>query len=585
MSEIPDVGLYQRIVDVFLKEKKVAAVVKELQVPASKVRRVLITEGLWSSRTSRRIAEFLAQNMKKDQIAIKLNCTVKAVEFYLPYKRGAYQMKNRSETARRIDNYRKRNTSASSFQVFHNNSPEAALKEQIKAEEEKKKMDINQLYKSVMDKPPMFLKLKLELVDDEKADLSALRMYGKAENGFTREILISSDFSLHQLHYAIQRAFGWQNRHPHFFTFPKETIISLLQAIGMGNRKSLLFNDWEKVCGIYFRYPIKNQNDLHWDDDYDGKTSIRTWLREKYTGQFQYHGYAEHCLECKGATATVRETHPYVHVYETWQENRNLQFAGNKPEGKMVPYNEVTFDQANILYQGELIQLLERLPVVELLLPVGTMVQQGWEAKIRMLAKTAAVAYAENMEKVKTKKTAIAKALNLIQTSEIAGDLAFREAYTNYRRFILQFNPHVIPVTKELIYHYDYLSKNSWEVKITCEEVYYTKDGWDYPDAGGWVVPPITRSFYQAQTEGYNRDNEIVNETLRQQILRCFLDCRPQCLTADGMNVMEDVGGLSGFADFLMKIHDEDIDKREQLLIWAHGQGWNGRNLKAKNIL
>ena len=98
-------------------------------------------------------------------------------------------MKNRSETARRIDNYRKRNTSASSFQVFHNNSPEAALKEQIKAEEEKKKMDINQLYKSVMDKPPMFLKLKLELVDDEKADLSALRMYGKAENGFTREIL------------------------------------------------------------------------------------------------------------------------------------------------------------------------------------------------------------------------------------------------------------------------------------------------------------------------------------------------------------------------------------------------------------
>ena len=68
-------------------------------------------------------------------------------------------------------------------------------------------------------------------------------------------------------------------------------------------------------------------------------------------------------------------------------------------------------------------------------------------------------------------------------------------------------------------------------------------------------------------------------------MVHCFLDQRPQCLSADGINVMDDIGGLSGFTDFLIKIHDEDIDKRKQLLDWAHDQGWNGKILKPQNIL
>lgn len=47
------------------------------------------------------------------------------------------------------------------------------------------------------------------------------------------------------------------------------------------------------------------------------------------------------------------------------------------------------------------------------------------------------------------------------------------------------------------------------------------------------------------------------------------------CLATDGMNVMEGVKGLSGFADFLLKIHDEDPEKRDQMLEWARNRGWN----------
>jgi len=102
MSEMPDMNLYQQIVVTYKRERKVAAVVKDLRVPAAKVRRVLITEGLWSSPTSRKIAALLKEGFKKEEIAERLHCSVHAVEFYLPYKRGAYGLQQ-SNTAQRIE--------------------------------------------------------------------------------------------------------------------------------------------------------------------------------------------------------------------------------------------------------------------------------------------------------------------------------------------------------------------------------------------------------------------------------------------------------------------------------------------------
>ena len=572
MSEMSDSNLYRRIVECFLKERKVAAVAEELHVPASKVRRVLITEGLWSSSTSRKIAAFLSEGLKKEEIAEKQHCSPHAVEFYLPYKRGAYGLNAPSDTAKRIEGYRKRNSQASSSQVFHNDNPESRLQGKFMLEQKEEDMDVSQLYQKVMQKPPMFLKLRLELVDDGKADESALRMYGKATEGFTRDILISSGFTLHQMHYAIQRSFGWQNRNDHCYTLDQETMLSLLHAMSEGEQHTPLFVDWEKVCGIYFRYPISNENDLHWDDDYDGSQSIRSWLRDQYTGGFRYRGYAEHCLECKGALTTVRNCNPSVRVYSSFQEYK--QATPDNPGGHEVPYDQVAFNEANIRYQGQLVQLLERLPVSELLLPKGTTAQQGWQEIVLKLAAESAATNAEHMETVKGLKEAIRMAID-------ADDRAFYKAYGDYQRFVPQFDPHVIPIAQQLIYYYG----NDWKVRITCQDVYYTKDGWDYPDENGWIRPPITEASFQAQTEAYGRNNETVSEELRQKMLRCHLDRRPQCLAADGLSVMEGVKGLSGFADFLLKIHDADSEEREQLLEWARSQGWNGRTLKPENIL
>ena len=58
-----------------------------------------------------------------------------------------------------------------------------------------------------------------------------------------------------------------------------------------------------------------------------------------------------------------------------------------------------------------------------------------------------------------------------------------------------------------------------------------------------------------------------------------------QCVYSDGLNVLDDVGGIHGFADFLVNLHEGDSDERESLKTWASGQGWNGRETKPKNIL
>ena len=187
------------------------------------------------------------------------------------------------------------------------------------------------------------------------------------------------------------------------------------------------------------------------------------------------------------------------------------------------------------------------------------------------------------MEKVKELKEAINKAIDMEAEDEEASDRAFYKAYGEYKKLMLQYNPHVIPIAKQLVYFYG--DEGRWRVGITCKDIYYTKNGWDYPDKYGWVRPPITEAAYQAQTEAYDRNNMTVNEELRQKMLRCFLDQRPQCLAADGLNVIESIEGLTGFADFLMKIHDGDAEKRKELLEWARSQGWNGRTLKPENIL
>ena len=80
--------LYDRIIESYEITGSVKKTAEELGTSVIKVRRVLITEGLWSSPTSRKIMELIKQGLSTKEIATRLNYTEKNVQAFSPYTKG-----------------------------------------------------------------------------------------------------------------------------------------------------------------------------------------------------------------------------------------------------------------------------------------------------------------------------------------------------------------------------------------------------------------------------------------------------------------------------------------------------------------
>ena len=74
--------LYDRIIASYKGHGSVKKTAEELETSVIKVRRVLITEGLWSSATSRTIQDLREQGLDTKQIAEKLHYTEKNVQAF-----------------------------------------------------------------------------------------------------------------------------------------------------------------------------------------------------------------------------------------------------------------------------------------------------------------------------------------------------------------------------------------------------------------------------------------------------------------------------------------------------------------------
>ena len=124
------------------------------------------------------------------------------------------------------------------------------------------------------------LHLELEhnyMLDYEKR---MLKRYGESSTGnsISRDIIIPSDMPLHNLHYAIQKLFGWQNSHLRRFYLPENIYNRLTQGTVKG---------WSDLVGILFQPPSEMEDDLFWDDDYKsgiGLKEDKIILLNKYQG-------------------------------------------------------------------------------------------------------------------------------------------------------------------------------------------------------------------------------------------------------------------------------------------------------------
>lgn len=114
----------------------------------------------------------------------------------------------------------------------------------------------------------------------------------------------------------------------------------------------------------------------------------------------------------------------------------------------------------------------------------------------------------------------------------------------------------LFPVTKELMYNYDF--GDNWIVKIT-----------KYKDCEDLIKQNIIDEYELEEAEEVVLDKH-----------------KPVCINKEGISVLDDVGGLSGFADFLGVIYEgEDKEEASNGRAWAKSLGWSASKVSNKMMI
>lgn len=333
--------------------------------------------------------------------------------------------------------------------------------------------------------------LHLELRDDYLSDYQRrmLRRYGESISGdsITRDILIPSDMPLHNLHYAIQKLFGWQNSHLRNFHLPEETYDKLTGSTVKG---------WSDLVGILFQPPSEAEEDIFWDDDYK-RGSFKAWLRKKYTGPYIYRGTMEHLEVARQDVQKFLVRFKILEVSESFNDYMKRAEQDENAEMRIIkkaPLIDLTLEEMNssLILDGGTESLLERLKVNKVI---------------------------------------------AAQDEDINLEGLF-------------------PVTKELIYNYDF--GDNWIVKIT-----------KYKDCENLLKNNIIDQYELEEAK-----NTVISKH------------KPVCINKVGVSVFDDVGGLSGFADFLGTIYEgEDKEEVSSVRAWAKSIGWSATKVSNKMML
>ncbi|MCQ2432474.1 MAG: hypothetical protein MJ175_07720 [Clostridia bacterium] len=503
-----DTELYTAIISTYKDTGSVSRTADILGTNNLRVRRVLITEGLWSSKTSKAIGELYAQGMSVADIAKRLIISEKNVQSYLPYTKGMYTEDDRSNDGIRSKRYRTRKSLIADQHL--DITPREHYIEGTLPQGEHHESDHTCALR-------IHLELNTEsLTPKEMADLRKLAL---ADQSISREIIVPADITLHALHYVIQALFGWQNSHLHHFSFPDEVFDELTQG---------RFIKWCSLCGIYFRFPSEEDDDLFWDDDYSGMTSFKNWLRSKYKGPYSYHGIGDYYLENQSKVQKLKKDLPEFDLMPSFTDY--LISADTEKTKKRIVLEKASINEftRSVFLGGELNYLLERLTLSDYLyLTDNDSYYEPIDGRIRFLEHDLDLMI-KHWNKI------------MLREYENADAIALIAGLTTTR---------MQPQSDYLDYYYDY--GDGWNVRITRTGVYY---------------------------EESLADNEIVRKVYEKHA--------PVCVAADGLSVMDDVGGIFGYLDFLKEIHGKvKSSDSDDMLLWAKEQGWKGKPVMPEKML
>lgn len=358
--------------------------------------------------------------------------------------------------------------------------------------------------------------LHIELFDcllEEQQEI--LKKYAGSSTGYSisRDVLIPEGFTLHALHYCIQRLFGWKNSHPRHFSVDSDTFEWMTSG---------KFTAWASLCGIYFLCWGCDDESLFWDDDFMDHQNYKLWLCKRYTKPFIYRGGGELYQENQKEINLIRKNFPLIKVMPPF----NPYEVEDRSFVKISPLDDLTLEELSesITTEQDMNCLLERLAVTDILLErkQERCLHDDWMEKL----------YDSVMEEIDSRETGNGR-------------------------------PATVPVAGQLLYHYDY--GDNWKASITREDF--------VADSRDDMAKELGERYPEAGLEWLSVIESVKKHT-------------PVCVKADGIHVLDDVGGMTGFCSFLMNLYENpDRYERKNCREWAEKAGWSSRRINLKNML
>lgn len=402
--------------------------------------------------------------------------------------------------------------------------------------------------------PRGVLRLHLELFRDypDEEITETLKKYGSVQYGDTisRDIVVPQDIPLYALHYAIQRAFGWENSHLRQFELPEERYNEFCE--------NALY--WYCLVGVVFRSPLMGEGEEFWADDYNGG-SFKNWLRKKYTGPYMSQCHGEGIISCDEDMSRLEMDEEHYLLYcksydretDTYSEEEYLtrvepvyDYKGNRREEpkpwidvpyrvEIVEFKDVPAEGLRYLFERDSRALLERLPINMVLAAGINELPDGCTKNERKHIDDQIISSGEML---------------IDQVQELVDRIVGEQIDSPL------VQPIAGPITDVLYYNYDF--GDNWMVRITASE----------------NCPDLVESGRITQLE------------LDKANVKCREVYRPVLIARDGEMVLDDVGGLSGFADFLKEINpdftgmtpeekEEAKERKKEMLTWAKSLGWH----------
>jgi len=517
LSNMDDV-LLRQIYEIYQKSGNLHKTAKELGFAYAKVRKALITYGAYSTRFSDEAYDLRRKGYSVEEIAKELNASAKRVSAWLPYEKSIYNLPEKTKDAARSSNYRKRNERARANLVLakHINEKERSVKMRTKIVLNSNSTEKERIGSKVTGEPiRIHLKLHREGLDEDERRI--LKKYGRSSTGnsIERDILIPHDMTLHALHYAILRLYGWQNGHLHSFHLPDEVYKKLTNNTVRG---------WGNLIGVLFQsvYPENVWDVRYGDDDYE-YGSIKTWLKKKYTGPYQYLGWYEQYDVAVSEFNDFTEHFQNMAVYEPFDSDNSDKSREDRIV-KHAPVIDLTLDELNesIFMEDSTNDLLERITVSSILAYKGG-------------------------KKVGAEKL---------------GQKMIKRWYKGYGEVL---EPEVRPITDKLFYRYDY--GDGWIVEITR-----TKDCGDLIE-NGMITEDELAEAISTVIETYRP------VCIRQDGMRLVDD------VGGFGGFIKMLRILYESDEWNERLDPNDPDTKEYVSIWAHSMGWSARKISNKQML